>query len=92
MTHVKPESTPWVLANTNQEIVDNWRIVDPAFLKTPAEAALLNISQYEELVIPAGLEGDKDDAHLAAIRLGDVDGSLADGVGPYSARAATRAP
>ena len=55
----------------------NWRIVDPAFLSTPAEAALFNISRYEELVIPAGLEGDKDDAHLAAIRLGDVDGSLA---------------
>ncbi len=52
---------------------------------------MFNISRYEELVIPAGLEGDKDDAHLAAIRLGDVDGSLADEVGPYSARAATRA-
>ena len=70
---------------------DNWRFVDPAFLKTNAETAMFNISRYEELVIPAGLEGNKSNAHLAAIRLGDVDGSLADQVGPYSARAATPA-
>jgi len=81
----------WPMLDSYRTKEDNWRFVDPAFLKTNAETALFNISRYEELVIPAGLEGNKSDAHLAAIRLGDVDGSLADEVGPYSARAATRA-
>ena len=75
----------------NISVPSNWHFVNPAFLSTPAESALFNLSEYGQLVIPAGLEADKDDAHLAAIRLGDVDGSLADEVGPYSARAATRA-
>ena len=77
----------WPMLDSYRTIEDNWRFVDPAFLETNAETAMFNISRYEELVIPAGLEGNKSDAHLAAIRLGDVDGSLADEVGPYSARA-----
>ncbi|HCZ04356.1 MAG TPA: hypothetical protein DHV39_13275, partial [Verrucomicrobiales bacterium] len=72
------------------KLESNWRFVDPAFLSTTAATALFNVSDYEALVIPAGLEGDTAEAHLAAIRLGDVDGSLAEQTGPYTALDATR--
>ena len=69
----------------------NWVFVNPDFFQIDPSTALFNLGPYRTLNIEAGMDTDKYDAHMGAILLGDVDGSLAEQTSPYSARQVTRA-